>query len=253
MTEAEWLAATDPWALFDYLGDRIPERKAALYVCGGLRVIWDRWLYHDSSRRAVEVAERWADGQATADELGHAVYRAEVPTFGFDFESVFSRQRRRSMHGEFRVRHIKGIDPNEYDMDADDTPKQAPLGDPEKALQLVNAAHIAYHGLHIHHRGLDDHLFDHLSQQADWPGGWLVRDIFDNPFRPVAFDPAWRSEAAVSLATGIYADRAFDRMPILADALEEAGCDHPDVLAHCRGPGPHVRGCWVVDLVLGKQ
>jgi len=81
----------------------------------------------------------------------------------------------------------------------------------------------------------------------------LLRCIVGNPFRPVAFDPAWRSETAVSLATGIYAERAFDRMPILADALEEAGCDHPEVLAHCRGLGPHARGCWVVDGVLGKS
>ena len=71
----------------------------------------------------------------------------------------------------------------------------------------------------------------------------LVRCIFGNPFRPVAFDPRWRTETAVALATGIYAGRAFDRLPILADALEEAGCDNADVLSHCRGPGPHARGC----------
>jgi hypothetical protein len=81
----------------------------------------------------------------------------------------------------------------------------------------------------------------------------LIRDIFGNPFRPVTLDPRWQSETVVSLATGIYSDRAFDRMPILADALEDAGCDNPDVLNHCRGDGPHVRGCWVVDLVLGKE
>jgi len=55
------------------------------------------------------------------------------------------------------------------------------------------------------------------------------------------------------LASAIYGERAFDRMPILADAFEEAGCDHADVLTHCRGPGPHVRGCWEVDLMLGKE
>jgi hypothetical protein len=60
--------------------------------------------------------------------------------------------------------------------------------------------------------------------------------------RPV-FDPAWRTSTSIALAEGIYADRAFDRLPILADALEDAGCGHPDVLAHCRGDGPHARGC----------
>ena len=80
----------------------------------------------------------------------------------------------------------------------------------------------------------------------------LFRDIFGNPFRPVAFDPSWRTSTAVALARQMYESRSFDRMPILADALEEAGCDEPSVLTHCRGDGPHVRGCWVVDLVLGK-
>jgi hypothetical protein len=57
----------------------------------------------------------------------------------------------------------------------------------------------------------------------------------------------------VQLACAIYDDRAFEQLPILADALEEAGCDNADILAHCRGPGPHVRGCWLVDLLLGKS
>jgi hypothetical protein len=81
----------------------------------------------------------------------------------------------------------------------------------------------------------------------------FIRDIFGNPFRPVTFDPAWLTSTVVALAEGIYAERAFDRMPILADALQDAGCDNADVLHHCRGDGPHCRGCWVVDLVLGKE
>ena len=81
----------------------------------------------------------------------------------------------------------------------------------------------------------------------------FFRDIFPNPFRPVAFDPAWRTSTAVGLARTMYESRDFAAMPILADALEEAGCGSTDILAHCRGDGPHVRGCWVVDLVLGKS
>ena len=80
----------------------------------------------------------------------------------------------------------------------------------------------------------------------------IMRDIFGNPFRPAAFDPAWRTSTAVALASQMYESRDFGAMPILADALQDAGCDSEDVLGHCRGPGPHVRGCWVVDLVLGK-
>lgn len=81
----------------------------------------------------------------------------------------------------------------------------------------------------------------------------VTRDIFGNPFRTAAFDVTWRTSTAIALSHAIYADRAFDRMPILADALQDAGCEDPDILDHCRGDGPHVRGCWVVDLILGKK
>jgi hypothetical protein len=81
----------------------------------------------------------------------------------------------------------------------------------------------------------------------------LIRDIFANPFRPVAFSPEWRTNTAVSLARQMYESRDFSAMPILADALQDAGCDNEDVLNHCRHPGVHVRGCWCVDLLLGKE
>ena len=81
----------------------------------------------------------------------------------------------------------------------------------------------------------------------------LIRCLFGNPFRPAAFDPCWRTEAVASLARGIYDERAFDRLPVLADAPEDAGCADAAVLAHCRGDGPHARGCWVVDAVLGRD
>ena len=84
----------------------------------------------------------------------------------------------------------------------------------------------------------------------------LVRDIFVQPNQSLSLDPAWlqyREGVVHKLAQAIYEDRAFDRMPILGDALEEAGCNNPDLLSHCRCPGPHVRGCWVVDLLLGKD
>ena len=80
----------------------------------------------------------------------------------------------------------------------------------------------------------------------------LIKDIFGNPFRPVPFEPSWHTSTVVALAEAIYADRAWDRMPILADALEEAGCNDARVLDHCRAYPVHARGCWVVDLVLGK-
>lgn len=109
----------------------------------------------------------------------------------------------------------------------------------------------------------------------------LLRDIFGNPFQPVKFDSAWRSPTAARIAQSAYENRDWDALPILADALEDAGCPaevpcplHPsasfwpaDICQHChgrlvltnpilehlRGPGPHVRGCWALDLVLGKE
>jgi hypothetical protein len=81
----------------------------------------------------------------------------------------------------------------------------------------------------------------------------LLRCLFGNPFRSNAIDPRWLTSTVVDLATAIYDQRVFDRMLILADVLADAGCDNAEMLAHCRSDGPHVKGCWVVDLLLGKE
>jgi hypothetical protein len=82
----------------------------------------------------------------------------------------------------------------------------------------------------------------------------LLRDILGPiPYRRITIDPTSLTPTVVQLAGTIYDDRAFDRMPELADALHDAGCDNDEIMRHCRGLGPHVRGCWVVDLVLGKE
>ena len=87
----------------------------------------------------------------------------------------------------------------------------------------------------------------------------LFRDIFGNPFRPVSIPPACRTPTVTALAAAAYEEHSLPsgelykaRLAVLADALEEAGCDDADILNHCRGEGPHVRGCWVVDLLLGQ-
>ena len=81
----------------------------------------------------------------------------------------------------------------------------------------------------------------------------VVLDIFGNPFRPPKFNPTWRTSTVLALAQAIYDERTFDRLPDLAEALAEGGCDNEEILSHLRGLGPHVRGCWAVDLILGKQ
>jgi hypothetical protein len=80
----------------------------------------------------------------------------------------------------------------------------------------------------------------------------LVRDIFGDPFRKVTLLRRWRTTNVIDLANTIYEVKAFDRMPILGDALMDAGCNDPTILDHCRTAAPHARGCWVVDLLLEK-
>jgi hypothetical protein len=81
-----------------------------------------------------------------------------------------------------------------------------------------------------------------------------LRDIFGNPFRPTIFAPVWRTDTVLTLARQMYDSREFGALPILADALQDAGCDNDDILNHCRDANAtHVRGCWVVDVVLGKE
>ncbi len=96
---------------------------------------------------------------------------------------------------------------------------------------------------------------DAKKRQSD-----LVRDIFDNPYRPITLEPTWLTTTVMALAQAAYEFRSLpactldpDHLSILADALEDAGCDNADILAHCRDPGEHVRGCWVVDLILDKK
>ena len=103
----------------------------------------------------------------------------------------------------------------------------------------------------LHHRPEDERAG--IPENGDRILCDLLREIVGNPFRLVPTSPAWFTSTVVALATGIYADRASDRMPILADALQDAGCEDTDILSHCRGNDSHVRGCWVVDLLLGKS
>lgn len=81
----------------------------------------------------------------------------------------------------------------------------------------------------------------------------ILRELFGNPFRRPAMDLRWFTSDVVDVARGIYADRAFERLPILADALMDAGCEDERIIGHCRADTAHVRGCWLLDLVLSKN
>jgi hypothetical protein len=89
-----------------------------------------------------------------------------------------------------------------------------------------------------------------VPDREEWAA--LLRDICGNPFRPVTLDPAWTTPTVVQLARSLYEERRFQDLPVLADALEEAGCQDQSILEHLRSTGPHVRGCWPLDLILGR-
>jgi hypothetical protein len=257
MTEAEWLVCEDWRPMLAFLSSRWTQRKALLYVCAGLRSLWEL-LYDEGSQGAVEVAERAADGVASDNDIDEASYYAETPTFGYDFDGHHIRTWN---DGPGVQRLIQmGVYSREDALRTD-----GELGDEQTRSRLFNAAHIAYHAL-VPLRGesvLDEHLLEHLSSQKEWPGGRLVREIVGNPLRPVTVDPLWLSwndNIVLRLSQAAYDDRILPtgtldntRLFILADALEEAGCTDVQILTHLRGGGEHYRGCWVIDLLLGKQ
>jgi hypothetical protein len=182
----------------------------------------------DRSRRAVETAEQFLAGRATDEQLAVACREAVAAC-----DEVYAAESARPREEYSMKNHSES-------MGAAIAARALVHGYTQGVIsKVVNA--LTFHGL-IGDRAGRESLFVEMAT--------TLRDIFGNPFRPVAIDPNWLTPTIVDLAHGIYADRAFDRLPILSDALQDAGFENPDVLAHCRGEGLHVRGCWVVDLVL---
>jgi hypothetical protein len=200
--------------MLTWLRGRASNRKLRLYACGCCRRFWGL-LRDERSRGAVEVAERYADGLAGYAKLQGAQRRA------------------RAVWQELAGDHWG-----------------AAWGTPEMWAMRTAAQAAAAAGREAWRAawGVAD---EHQGGHPD-----TLREVFGNPFCPVPLAPAWlawEGGTVVKLAQSIYDERAFDRLPILTDALEEAGCDNADLLGHLRGPGPHARGCWAVDLLLGKE
>lgn len=212
MTESEWLAATAPWPMQEFLGGRASDRKLRLFAVACCRRLW-HLLHDERSRKAVEEAERFADGNATAQEL----IAAQDAAFAVFYAAALP------------VTHSP----------AHAAANAAAYCATYSATDAVIAA------------GGAASLAGGACTKVDQ--AILLRDVFGNPFRRAAFEPGWLTPHVVALARTAYAERAFDALPILADALEEAGCDNADILTHLRGAGPHVRGCWAVGLLLGKE
>ncbi|QEL15292.1 hypothetical protein [Limnoglobus roseus] len=219
MTEEEWLTAVGPESLLKYLGAAGSERKLRLF--GILCCQQNDDLFRGDKRLlgAIELAQRFVEGGVT--EQDRAAVESEV-------------------YDAWEELHFDELD--DY--------LQAPATLLSVKFDLWNAEWCASLTDSL---GSEESGFPGQKSECDAELADYLRDIFGSPFRSVATDPRWLTPTAVGIAQGIYADRAFDRLPILADALQDAGCEDADILAHCRGDGPHVRGCWVVDLVLGKS
>jgi hypothetical protein len=218
VTEAEWLACENPnHALYLLLavGSR-SRRKDRLAAAGGLRQFWAD--LSTQQRQAVTAAERYADGEIRFPELRAAAVRVGSGAGGTLPGAVA------------RVTHREVAD--------------ALWNTTGLFLPVVVGGPVYTNPPFPEARAF---------AERGRPMMAILRCIFGNPFRPVAIDARWRTADAVGLARGIYEDRAFDRLPLLADALMDAGCTDEEILAHCRSEGPHVRGCWPVDLVLAKE
>lgn len=214
MTEAEWLTWADPSAILRRLKGKASDRKLRLFMCACCRVAWDL-ITTERSRRTVGIAELFADGAATEAELEAAARSAEPVS---------------------RTLPIKEF----------------------VAFGLVATAATTAPDMH-HAASVACHFVTEWGELTAGPAvarrleATLLRDIFGNPFVSPASSPAFSISNVVSLAQMIYDERAFERMPDLADTLERAGCTDTDILDHCRQPGPHVRGCWAIDLLLGRS
>jgi hypothetical protein len=228
MTEAEWLAETDPARLIQFVEGRLSPRKTRLLAAALCRVA-DRHRDTPELARALDEVEWFADGLAGAPELDRARQQCRV---------LAVQQRSQS-------------DRLALEGGAEDS--LSALARHELAWAVAYAAASAV--------TLGDVLMQLSGEFGRSPDGRFasacrdrVLDVAGNPFRPVTFSPDWRTSTALSLASQMYDTRDFGAMPILADALQDVGCTSDDVLNHLRDATlTHVRGCWVLDGVLGRE
>ncbi len=240
MTEQEWLTCGEPEKMLEFLRGKVSDRKMRLFAVGCCRQIWN--CLNETCRNAVGVAELHADSLAPEEDLRVA----------FDAVFMFVASVSHNQGGGDAVLNAVGMG-SWFDF-----PKEKIC---RTAQAATYAAHIAAGTIP---RDLRSNRADRAARRrfsvARAEMTALFRECIGNPFRPVALEPAWLTPTVLSLAQAAYDNRTqpagtleLVRLAILADALEEAGCDSDDILNHLRQPGEHVRGCWVVDLLLGKS
>ncbi len=259
MTEAEWLAATDPQPMLDFLRWRAGDRKLRLFDVACCRMVW-HLLPEEGSERGVEAAEGFADGLVDRGAFAQAnegalqsllVATNNTELYDSPAQLMASRAAFEAAGGHGDVPHVAGLPVWRETAEAFALDRRYPnqvyrdgVRDPDGP-EAVETERLG--------------LAEALGHQAA-----VLRDLFGNPFRPApAVDPAWlawRGGVVRELARAAYEERRLPdgmfvpaRLAALADALEDAGCTDADLLGHLRGPGSHVRGCWAVDLVVGKS
>jgi hypothetical protein len=242
MTEEEWLGQAEVGPLLEFIAGRISPRKARLFACACCRRIGDlpgnQWCYP-----VIEIVERFVDGSATGKEVETA-----------ELEQLRSIDAIRDRHPypDYLVRPEHAARWAARWLSLRERGAGAIGGVATEVAQAFGLQALATFG---QRSGLRDVLHTAEAREREHQCR-LLRDIVGNPFQPVAVEPpwlAWRDGTVPKVAETIYQERAFDRLPILGDALEDAGCAKEDVLRHCREPGEHVRGCWVVDLLTGRR
>jgi hypothetical protein len=220
MTEQEWLVCDYPMGMVDYLGKAASDRKLNLLAAACFRRIW-HLLPGPRSKHTVEVLEQYAEGVSSAQELDAA--RREC----WEDAGLVDNPEGNKHPSEIAIAAVSFDNILDMLMTAAEATAWVKAGTPEA-----------------------------ISEPEERAQCGVIREIFGNPLQPIAVDSAWlawNDGAIRKMALAIYDARAFDRLPLLADALEDAGCTNADILAHCRSGGEHVRGCWVVDLLLGKE
>lgn len=224
MTEEEWLACKDPQRIICEVAINCQEcweaRRGRLFAVACCRQLLR--LPDDRLAGVISVAEGYADGVVDEAELGVAL--------GIALDAL-----------EWEARH----DMSSWKYHAAEVIAAA-LAHTVVEYALIN--------------GLTDWVaaecaaasVPDASERVAESLAALVRDLVGNPFRPITLDPSWLTSTVTTLARIMYDTRDFSAMPILADAIQDAGCDDETILTHCRGPGPHVRGCFLIDLLTGK-
>jgi hypothetical protein len=222
MTETAWLKCADSGLMLEHVAAFASGRKLRLFASAACRHVWQP-IADSRCLTMLETSDRFADRLASKEELQEA---------GAAIAQMESTEAIEAVGDPSRLLLALWA-----------------LSDADKGIEATEAI-LEVSGLLL--RGATHSL----EEDDDGYYSALLRDLFGVPSRPVKVRRTWlewRDSTIPKLAQAIYDERAFDRLPILADALEDAGCTDVDILKHCREPGEHVRGCWVVDALLGKS